>query len=51
MLPKFKIAARGQLQIILWTQKLYNLKSEIIQILQSHFPRYGDVQVLSLRFY
>ena len=25
--------------------------SEIIQILLSHFPRYGDVQVIFLRFY
>ena len=32
MLPKFKMAARGQLQIFLWAQKLQNLKSEIIQI-------------------
>ena len=51
MLPKCKIAARGQLQIFLWAQKLQNLKSEIIQILLSHFPRYGDVQVIFLRFY
>ena len=28
-----------------------NLKSEITQILQSHSPRYGDVQVVFLRFY
>ena len=27
------MAARGQLQIFLWAQKLQNLKSEIIQIL------------------
>ena len=27
-----KMAARGQLQIFLWAQKLQNLKSEIIQI-------------------
>ena len=26
MLPKFKMAARGQLQIFLWAQKLQNLK-------------------------
>ena len=45
------MAARGQLQIFLWAQKLQNLKSEIIQILLSHFPRYGDVQVIYLRFY
>ena len=42
MILKFKMAARGQLQ---------NLKSEIIQILLSHSPRYGDVQVIFLRFY
>ena len=50
MLPKFKLAARGQLQFFLCAQKL-NTKSEIIQILQSHPPRYGDVQVMIfLRF-
>ena len=38
------MAARGQLQNFLWAQKLY-LMSEIIQILLSHSPRYGDVQV------
>ena len=37
------MATRGQLQIFLWAQ---NLKSEIIQILLSHSPRYGDVQVI-----
>ena len=46
MLAKFKMAARGQLQIFLWAQKLQNLKSEIIQILLSHSPRYGEVQVI-----
>ena len=46
MLPKIKMAARGQLQILLYVQKLQNLKSDIIQILQSHSPRYGDVQVI-----
>ena len=45
------MAARGQPQIFLWAQKLQNLKKEIIQILLSHFPRYGDVQVISLGFY
>ena len=51
MLQNFKMAARGQPQIFLWAQKLQNLKKEIIQILLSHFPRYGDVQVIFLRFY
>ena len=51
MLPNFKMAARGQLQNILSAQKLQNLRKEIIQILLSHFPRYGDVQVIFLRFY
>ena len=32
MLQKFKMAARGQLQIFLWVQKLQNSKSQIIQI-------------------
>ena len=45
MLPEFKMAAIGQLQIFLWAQKLQNLKSEII-----HSSRYGDVQVIFLRF-
>ena len=40
------MAAIGQLQIFLWAQNLQNLKSEIIQILLSHSPRYGDVQVI-----
>ena len=51
MLPNFKMAARGQLQNFLGELKLQNLKKEIIQILLSHFPRYGDVQVIFLRFY
>ena len=42
MLPKFKLSARGQLQKNLWVQKLKNPKSEIIQILLSHPPPYGD---------
>ena len=42
MLPKFKMAARDQLE---------NLKSEIIQILLSHSPPYGDVQVTFSKFY
>ena len=37
--------ARGQLQKFLWAQKLRK-KSEIIQILLSHSPQYGDVQVV-----
>ena len=40
---KFQMADRGQLQNLLWAQKLQNLRKEIIQILLSHFPRYGDV--------
>ena len=36
--------------VFLWTQKLKKLKSEIIQISQSHSPRYGDVQVIFLGF-
>ena len=47
MLRKFKMAARGQLNFFVG-QKLQNLKKKIIQMLLSHFPRYGDVQV---RFY
>ena len=42
------MAARGQLQIFLWAQKLKNLREVIIQILLSHFLRYGDVQVILL---
>ena len=44
------MAAGGQLQIFLWAQKLQNSNSEIIQILLSHYPRYGDVQVTFSRF-
>ena len=51
MLPKFKMAARGQLQKNLWAQELKNLKSEIISISLSHSPPYGDVQVTFSRFY
>ena len=50
MLPNFKMAARGQLQNFLWAQKLQNLRKDIIQILLLHFPRYGDVQVIFLKF-
>ena len=35
--------------VFLWAQK--NLKSAIMQILLSHSPQYGDVQVAFLRFY
>ena len=45
------MVARGRLQNFLWALKLQNLKKEIIQILLSHFPRYGDVQVIFLKFY
>ena len=46
MLPKYKMAARGQPQVFLRAQTLKkNVKSEIIQILLSHSPQYGDVQV------
>ena len=45
ILTKIKMAARGQLQNFLCAQKLKNLKSAIMQILQSHFPRYGDMQM------
>ena len=51
MLQKFKMAARSQLKIFLRAQKLWNLTSEIIQILQSHSPQYGDVQVIFSGFF
>ena len=51
------MAAMDQLQFFCGhknsrAQKLKNLKSEIIQILQSYSPRYGDLQVMffSLKF-
>ena len=50
MLPKFKMAARGQLKKFVDAKSL-KLKSEIIQILLSHSPPYGDVQVTFSRFY
>ena len=45
MLPKFKIVATKQLHNFLWAQKIKNLKSENIQILQSHSLQYGVVLV------
>ena len=44
------MAARSQLQKFLWEQKILNLTSEIIQNVQSHSPKYGDVQVNFLCF-
>ena len=49
ILLKFKMVARDQLQIFLWAQLINNFKSEIIQILRSHSPRYRDVQVTFLK--
>ena len=47
MLPAFKMAATDQLHNFLWVQKIKKiLKSQIIQTLQSHSPRYGDEQVI-----
>ena len=43
MLPKFKIAARGQLHIFLYVQKLKNFKSEILQSYPLQDVQYGDV--------
>ena len=52
VLLKFKMTDTNQLQLFLWAKKLKNLMSVVIQILQSHSPRYGDVQVMfSSRFY
>ena len=45
------MAAKDKLQFFGGEQKLKKLKAEIIQILQSHSPRYGDVQSIFLRFY
>ena len=51
MLPTFKMAATDQLHNFLWVQKIKKiLKSQIIQTLQSHSPRYGDEQVISQGF-
>ena len=50
VLQKFKLAATDQLNNF-GGRKNYELKSEIIQILLSHSPCYGDVQVIFLRFY
>ena len=46
-LLKFKMAAMDELRDFLWAQKL---KSEIRQILQLHYPPYGNVQVILLKF-
>ena len=40
-----KLVKEGSFRIIAKLVK-EELKSEIIQILLSHFPRYGDVQVI-----
>ena len=40
------MATRTLVLIFLWVQKLQNSTSEIIQILQSYSPQYGDVQVI-----
>ena len=50
VLPKFKMAARGQLKHFCG-RKNSTLKTEIIRILLSHSARYGDVQVTFSRFY
>ena len=50
-LPKFKMAARGQLQKNCERKNSKTFKSEIIQILLSYSPLYGDVQVTFSRFY
>ena len=47
-LPKFKMAARGQLQKHC-AHENSKKNSEIIQILQSHSSRYGDVLVIFSR--
>ena len=44
MLPKFKIATRGRNKPYFWGAQ--NLKKEIVLILLSHSPRYGDLQVI-----
>ena len=41
-----KNGRHGSTSIFFWVQKLKKLKAEIIQILQSHSPRNGDVHVI-----
>ena len=48
VLLKFKMAATDQLHNFSWAQKLENLKTESIQILQSH-KTHGNVQVILLK--
>ena len=47
-LLKFKMTAMVELHNFLWAHKLKKLESEMIQILQSYYPLYGDVQVIFL---
>ena len=47
--PKFKMAALDELFFFVVT-KTQKLKSEIIHILQSHYPPSGNVQVILLKF-
>ena len=49
VLLKFNIAATDYFHFCR-RKTLKYLKSEIIQFLQSHFPHYGDVQVILLNF-
>ena len=44
------MVAIDKLHNFLWTQKPKNLKSEIIHILQSHYPPSVNVQVILLKF-
>ena len=48
-LLKFKIAALDELYIFVCA-KTPELKSEIIEIVQSHYPPYATVQVILLKF-
>ena len=54
MLPKFKIATRGQLQKILWAQKLKNLEVRNYSNLAITFPTTwrcaGDIFKALLKF-
>ena len=49
VLLKFKMAAMDELHSLCGS-KTQKLKSEIIHILQSHYPPSGNVQVILLKF-
>ena len=46
VLLKFQMATMDQLQLFVGAKTKKKLKAEVIQILQSNYPRYEDVKVM-----